>query len=223
MVKNFFISRLFLRKENSKKKIIDKKQEILNYLNDLKAQEARLWGVLVNDISAGEEKNLANSNHLIYLLNHKKPENLSNLLKLKDVKNFLSDILELRKDFLLLKKNIKHKDRLKLLISNFTIQLVSANNYDKFKDVFLVEKQLYEVLDRQEKDFDELIKDIGKIGYIKNDEQKVETFILYLKDLRRLLAGHLDNLKYFEEERFHYSNTSNIIDKLIKIFQQDVD
>ena len=66
-----------------------------------------------------------------------------------------------------------------------------------------------------------ILKDASKLK-INQNEKQVNVFIDILKDLRDILAGHLDDFKYFEEDRLGFSNTSNLIYELIKIFEQDI-
>jgi hypothetical protein len=207
---------------NKKSRIEKEKENILNYLKRLEKLEAKLWGTDIKNLKSGEEEILEDSNHLIYLISNKKYNNLKTILELKDTKKILNDIYQFKKDFNILKKELREKEKLKLLISNFTIKLVDAKNYNKFRNVFLIEKHLYEVLDIQDNEFNILLNDLSKIK-INTIEEKVEIFSNSLKKIRNILSGHLDNYKHFEEERVGYSNTSNLIYELIKIFSQDLD
>jgi len=202
--------------------IVVEKNRIKNYLEDLQEKEAMLWGNIIKNLKEEENKLVENTNHLIYLINSKNYKTLEKLLLKKDVKEFLEDLELIKKDFLGLRRAIKDQDKLKLLISNFTIKLVDSANYEKFKLVFLLQRDLYEVLDRQELELKTLLNDVSKFK-IETDKEKLDTFILYLKDLRDILAGHLDNYKHFEEERLGYSNTSNLLHELIKIFSQEIE
>lgn len=204
------------------KPIIVEKNKIIDYLEDLQKQESKLWGVIIKDLKKGENRLVEDTNHLIYLINSENKKTLKKLLDKKDVKDFLEDIELIRKDFLDLRKAIKDQDRLKLLISNFTIKLVDSANYENFKLVFLLQRDLYEVLDRQDVELQRLLGDVSKFK-INTNEEKIDVFINYLRDLRDVLAGHLDDYKHFEEERMGYSNTSNLLHELIKIFKQDLD
>lgn len=209
-------------KNKKLKPIVIEKNKIIEYLEDLQSKEAKLWGVIITDIKNQEDELVEDTSHLIHLINSKKHSTLKQILAKKDGKNFLKDLTEIRKDFLALKKAIRDQDKLKLLISNFTIKLVDSANYEKFKLVFLLERDLYEVLDRQELELNRILMDVSRLK-IETENQKVEIFMETLKDLRDILAGHLDNFKYFEEDRLGFSNTSNLIHELIKIFEQDID
>ncbi len=207
---------------SNKKKVMYEKERILNYLYKLKTLEAKLWGIILKDISHEEEKVLEDTNHLIYLYSTGKNEKLVKILKGKNLNSFLKDLNKLKKDFLILKKEIKEKERLKFFVSNFTIKLVDSKNYMKFKDVFLLEKILYDVLDKQDEDLNLMLKDISKIK-IHTEEMKFELFMESLKGIRTILSGHLDHHDLFEEEREGFSNISNILHELIKIFKKDLE
>lgn len=208
-------------KKSNKNTILEEKNVILHYLNELQRKEAKLWGIIITDVKNGEESIIEDTSHIIYLMN-KNHDTLFQFLSEKSIRKFQADLDSLRKDFLVLKKAIKDQDKLKLLISNFTIKLVDSKNYDKFKNVFLLERYLYDVLDKQEIELNRIIADYSKIK-IPDTHDKVETFKKSLKELREVLSGHLDNFKHFEMGRSNYSNTSNIIYELVKLFKQDLD
>lgn len=217
------VTSIFKReKKDVKYKLEREKERILEYLKELQGIEAKLWGVIVTDLKNGEEIVLEDSNHLIYMIGNNKHDDLNRVLKLKDVKDFLEDVEAIKRDFGILKKELREKEKLKLLISNFTIKLVDANNYDKFKSVFILERKLYDVLDKQDDELEILIRDLSRIK-VETREEKIEAFITSLKKIRDILSGHLDNYKYFEEDRYQYSNTSNLIHELIKVFRQDIE
>ncbi|MFW6285811.1 MAG: hypothetical protein ACOC16_01420 [Nanoarchaeota archaeon] len=213
---------VILYSNNKKSKIKHEQEKILKYLKELEKLEAKLWGTDIKNLKHGEETVLEDSNHLIHLIANKKYDTLKKILELKDTKKILNDIFQFKNDFNILKKELREKETLKLFISNFTIKLVDAKNYNKFKNVFLIEKHLYEVLDVQDNEFNILLNDLSKIK-IKTTDEKIETFLSSLKKIRAILSGHLDNYKHFEEERLGYSNTSNLIFELIKTFSQDLD
>lgn len=198
------------------------KENILQILRKLQILEAKLWGVIIYDLKDGEELILEDTNHLIYLINNQQELKLKNILKLKEVEKFLEDIENIKKDFNLLKKQIREKDRLKLLISNFTIKLIDSKNYENFKKVFLLEKDLSQILEKQDKDLNFLINDLKQVK-INSDDEKIEFFIENLKKIRKILSGHIDEFSYLEkEERSAYSDTSNLIYELIQIFETKI-
>lgn len=205
-----------------KRKLVSEKEKILHYLLTLKNVEAKLWGIIIKDISHDEERVLEDTNHLIYLYSRGKTNDLKKILDSKNYKDFLHELEKLRKIFLILKKEIREKEKLKYLISNFTIKLVDSKNYDKFKDVFLLERVLYEVLDKQDEDLIFLFDDLNKLK-ITSDDMKFDLFIKTLKNIRSILSGHIDHHYLFEEERYGYSNTSNVLYELIKIFKTKLD
>lgn len=204
------------------KKIKKEKDKILQYLYELKHIEANLWGVNIVNLKNGEEETLEDTNHLIYLIANRDQKNLTKILKLKSTKDFFDNLNNIRNDFKILKRKILKKDKLKLLISNFTIKLVDFKNYNKFKEVFLYERMLYEVLDKQDEDFATLMKDISNMK-INPNEDKIEIFVDSLKKIRNILSGHIEFCELFEDERNGYSNVSNIILGLIKIFETDIE
>ncbi len=198
----------------------ERKKSLLLFLENLKQLETRLWGVTIQNLSNGEEIVLEDANHLIYLVSRDKDEKLKLILKSKEISEFISDIENLREDFLVLKKQIKRKENLKNLISNYTIKLVSEENYSKLEQIFLLEKQLNEVIDKQEEELNKLLKNVS---YIKFPEanSKEKLFLDSLIKIRDILSGHLDHHSLWDEERQGFSNTSNIIHSLIKTIESD--
>lgn len=207
--------------ENKKNQTLSKKEKLLNYLLELRELEAKLWGVSINHIKNDEEEVLEDTNHLIHMIAREKYDDLKKTLKLKQVDDFLKDLKELRKDFLYLKKKINHRNELKNAISNFTIKLVEPNNFDTLENIFLLEKKLYDLLDQQEEAINEILKDVSKIR-IETEEQKMNLFLMSLKELRDTLAGHKDLDYLFEEDRLGFSTASNIINSLSKIVKANL-
>lgn len=223
MFMKILLKKFFSHKKSSELYALQKeKDKILTYLKELQRLEGKLWGVDINFLKNGEEHILDDTNHLIYMFSRGHHDKLSKVLANKNVKSFMSDLENIRKDFNILKKDLRDKERLKLLISNFTIKLVDAKNYNKFKDVFLLEKRLYEVLDRQDVEFSMLLQDVSKIK-VDTKSEELDLFVASIKKVREILAGHLDNIKFFEEDRHGFSNTSNLIHELISIFSQDLE
>ncbi len=191
------------------------KAKLLDYLEQLKVLETKLWGVTIKHLADGEEQVLEDVNHLIYLFSHGKKTELKKILDSKNVKEFLDDLRNLKSDFLVLKKEVMKKEKLKMMVGNFTIKLVDHKNFSKLEEIFLLEKQLYDVIDKQEEELNALI---GHVSAIKVDitERKSDVFLGSLNKLRRILAGHMDHHALWDEERQGYSNTSNIIHSLQK-------
>jgi hypothetical protein len=192
----------------------EKKKSLLLFLENLKQLESKLWGVTIQNLSNGEEVVLEDANHLIYLISRDNTESLKKVLKSKEIKEFTKDIENLREDFLILKKQIKRKENLKNLISNYSIRLVSEENYSKLEKVFLLEKQLNEVIAKQDEELNNLLKNISQIKFPIENKEKL--FLDSLVKMRKILSGHMDHHSLWEEEKQGFSNTSNIISSLIK-------
>lgn len=196
------------------------KSKLIKQLKDLKVLEAKLWGVTINHLSYGEESVLEDTNHLIHKFEKSNRDQLHNYFDSKEVKEFLDDLRNLKSDFLMLKKEIKDKNKLKNQITAYTIKLVDKDNYDRLEEVFLLEKQLYEVIEVQNDELDKLVHDVSKIKISIGTKDKVEFFIEALIKLRKILAGHMDHHTLWEEEKQGYSNTSNIVSSLLKIVEE---
>lgn len=207
--------------ENKKKRDYHKKEKLLKYLFELKELEAKLWGVYINHLKNGEEEILEDTNHLIHLISRKKEDDLKQILELKQVNDFIKDLKNLKNDFLYFKKKIHYRNELKNAISNFTIKLVEPNNFGTLENIFLLEKKLYDLLDEQEEAINEILKDVSKLR-IETEEQKINLFLISLKKIRDILAGHKDLDYLFEKERLGFSTTSNIINSLIKMVKSNL-
>lgn len=193
---------------------LKRQQELLlSYLYELQHIEARLWGVIVKELKNGEEVVLEDANHLIYLSKHDIDE-IEEFLKNKEVRDFLNDLKELREDFVYLKRKIREKDKLKTLVNSYTLKLVSKKSYPRLEEVFLLEKQLNQVLEVQDQELMQLIVDISYL-HGSPEHIKIEGFIDGLKRIRQTLSGHLEHHELWERERMEYSNSSNIIHALI--------
>ncbi len=193
------------------------KEALLIFLKDLQRHESKLWGILITDLKNQEEIALEDTNHLIYLLNSQDKPTLKKIIKLKETKELLNDLNLIREDFLNLKKQIMHKERLKNLISEFTIKCVDEpGKINSLEKIFLLEKQLYDVLLRQDDELREFFEEINSLRIKKHDDDTIEYFIEALKRIRNLLAGHLDYHEFWDEERRGYSNISNILHSLVK-------
>lgn len=188
-------------------------QLLLSYLQELQHLESRLWGIVIKELENGEELVLENANHLLYLVRNN-GEEMKDFLQTKEVREFIEELKELREDFLYLKKKIKEKNRLKSLVNLYTLKLVTKNSYPKLEEIFLLEKQLNEVIEVQDRELMELIVDIS---YLENltGKEKVEGFIEGIKRIRKILSGHLEHHELWDRERMEFSNASNIISALI--------
>lgn len=208
------VSKYFKEREN--KNFETDLNDLLFFLKELKHIEANLWGVTINHLKNGEEEVLEDTNHLIYLISkNEHKEKIVQILKEKEINSFFEDLKNLKLDFNHLKKKIREKDKLKNLISKVTIKLVNPENYDSLENIFLLEKKLYEVIEIQDLELENFLKNISKVEIKK--EEKLNIFLNYLKEVRKILAGNQDLYYLFEEERAGYSITSNILHKLIKL------
>lgn len=200
---------------------LSEKDKLLSFLEDLKILEAKLWGVTLNNVHSDEEKIIEDTNHLIHILNNKKDTDIEKILSNKSFKDFRNDLEKLRKDFTYLKKQITKRDQLKNLISAYTIKLVTPENYSTLEKIFLLEKQLNDVLDKQDEDLSLFYIAFKKVRVLENSEKKIEVFKDSLKNLRNVLAGHLEHHELWEDERKGYSNISNILHSLIKTIKEN--
>ncbi len=196
------------------------KENLLQHLKLLKELESKLWGITLVQVSQNEEKLMEDANHLIQVFSKNNIEDLQKIYKFKEVKEFTIEVTKLREDFIYLRKQIKEGEKLKNLITQYTIKLVNERNFSKLEKIFLLEKQLYEVIELQEKEFNELFSTFSKIKNI-SDETKIEVFMDSLKKTRTILAGHMDFHALWEEERKGFSNSSNIVHSLIKIITEE--
>lgn len=204
-------------KENKK----EPQEDLLEYLLKLKKLEARLWGVTINDLVGEEEQILEDTNHLIYIINHRKENEIKATLKVKEVKDFLTDIKKLQEDFLILKNMVRAEDRLKRRVSEYSVRLVSPNKFNKLKNMFILVNQLYDVLDVQDEMIKSVIRDVRSFKF-DTEQRKLDVFLDTLYKLRTMLAGHMEHHKLWEEDREGYSNTSNIISALIIEVKEDI-
>jgi len=191
-------------------------KDLSKFLNDLKILEASFWGVNITQIKNDEDKIIEDTNHLIYLISRDENNKLTKILKNNDVKDFFKSLNKLNADFKYLKKKVNKRDKLKNLITKLSIKLVDKNHFKDLENIFILEKQLYNVLDRQDVEFNNILFETSKLKFDSLDDLKVDTFIEILKNIRKVLGGHLEHHKLWEEERFGFSNTSNIIYSLIK-------
>ncbi len=197
-----------------KPRIHNPQLELLDFLKDLQALESKLWGVMVVEVQTGEEKIVEDVNHLVYALNTKSEHEMGEFLHSRDFAVFKKDLENMRKDFLALRNKIKKRETLKNLITAYTIKLVDEQNYMRLEKIFLLEKQLNDVIDKQDEEFLKIISDVKTLKFGEHD--RVQKFLDTLKQLRSVLGGHLDHHDLWEEERQGYSNVSNIVHSLKK-------
>ena len=204
--------------ENSLKK---QQELLLSYLYELQNLEARLWGVIIKEIENGEELALESANHLLYLVRNNEEDNLKDFFEQKDVKDFMSELKELRKDFIYLKKKIKDKNRLKSLVNSYTLKLVNKQSYPKLEEIFILEKQLNQVIEVQDRDLMQVIVEISFLQDVSR-QQKVEGFMEAVKKIRKILSGHMEHHELWDMQRQDYSNASNILNALIVRVRQSI-
>jgi hypothetical protein len=199
----------------------DIKKKLLSFLYELKSLEARLWGINLKETLNQIEDIVEDTNHLIYLLSRSNNLSYEKILEIKELNEIKKELKILKKDFNYLKQKIEKNNKLKKLISEFSIKMLNETNYNKFKEIFLLEKYLYLVLEKQEEDLNEITDRISKLKISgKIDNLSKERLIYNLKLLREVLSDPLDLNKEFEEERRCYSVVSNIIHKIIKLVKE---
>lgn len=196
------------------------KEKLLDFLKRLKSLESKLWGTTINNIAGEEEKLLEDANHILQVFTKNDISDIKKIFKFKEVNEFITETDKLREDFNYFKKMIKEEDRLKNLITKYTIKLVSHRNFKKLEKIFILEKQLYNVIERQDAEFQVLFSDFCKIKSVSKENQ-ADKFIEALRDIRKILAGHMDYHSLWEDERYGFSNTSNILHSLIKTVDEE--
>lgn len=196
------------------------KDDLLEYLIKLRSLESQIFGITLNDTCHEEEILLEDANHLIYLINSRKKQELKTILTTKDTKDFLIDLQKIQNSFHDLKNMIRKEDRLRKLIAAYSIRLLKNNKFDKLRNLLELESQLNDILDIQDQELSSLITSITKIKF--SEKKKLDLFVKTLKDLREILGGHMEHHKLWEEERMGYSNASNIINSLIKEVKEEI-
>ncbi len=204
---------------SSQESVGQKREQLLDFLCELEELEAQLWGVTLKEIEHEEENVVEDTNHFIYVLIHNSEENVKKVLEKKGFSEFKKHVLELRQSLAVLIKKVRKRRLLTHYISEFTIVLSDPSIFDKLEKIFLLEKQLYDVLRHQEDDFEIFINEIKKMK-IEEKDQKKDLLLEKLKDIRAILSGHLDHHDLWEDERQGYSNTSNIIYSLKKVVNE---
>jgi hypothetical protein len=190
-------------------------EKLYCYLKDLIALERKIHGITIVDLKSHEEQVLEDTHHVLVLLRKKKKTELKKILKEKDVVDVLSELQKIREDFLYLKKQIQKKEYLKHLISEFTLKCINPENYLLLEKIFTLEKQLFIVLERQDKELEEFYKELHLLRIKKNKDDTVAYFISSLERIRKILAGHLDHHELWEEERSDFSNITHILYSLL--------
>ncbi|MCA9486084.1 hypothetical protein H6501_03430 [Candidatus Woesearchaeota archaeon] len=191
------------------------RNRLLDYLSTLNSLESKLWGVRLEKIHNGEDLVLEDTHHLIYMLTHSSEEKVREVLSSKEFVEFLDDLQTLRKDFTQLRHEVKERDVLRNLISTYTIRLVEKEKYEKLQEIFLLVRQLNDVIDYQEEVLCEVLARVNALRFTVTEDEKVEVCLESLRRIRHLLSGQLEHHKLWAHAREEYSNTSNILHALI--------
>ena len=204
------ISKIYrnLLKKNSSETV---QGTLCNFLQELLIIERKIHGVTLLQIKNGEEEGIENANHLLVLLKKHPKKSLKKVLKEKDVIDFLDELTQIRSDFLYLKKQITKKDKLKQLIAEFTLKCIDPKNFKLLEKIFKLEKQLFQVLERQDQELEIFFKELGLLRIKKNPDDTLDYFIDAVSKIRGILAGHLDYHELWEEEKSDFSNLTHIL------------
>ena len=185
-------------------------KEIHKCLDLFISLEAQLWGIKLNKLTHEQELALEDINHLIYKFQHSNHSGMKKYLKSKEFEHTISEIILIYEDFKDLKKQINRKEIFKNTLNSLTLLLMNEETYQLFEDLFLLEKQLQEVLLWQEEEFKELFKNSKELKHLTEDE-RVEHLYDNIRVIREILAGNLDHHGLWENEMQGYSNCSNIL------------
>ena len=172
--------------------------------------EAQLWGIKLNKLTHEQETALEDVNHLIYKFQNSNDREMKKSLKSKEFEHTISEIILINEDFKDLKKQINRKEIFKNTLNSLTLLLMNEETYQLFEDLFLLEKQLQEVLLWQEEEFKELFKNSKELKHL-TEEYRVEELYENIRKVREILAGNLDHHQLWENEMEGYSNCSNIL------------
>ncbi|MFP4402046.1 MAG: hypothetical protein ACLFPL_02345 [Candidatus Nanoarchaeia archaeon] len=200
-----------VKKKNSPEQLFKDMYKCLNlFIN----QEAKLWGAQLVTLKNTQEDVLEEANHIIYKFQHTNEEEFKEYLKSKEVEEFIQEVLHIHEEFKELKKQINRQEVFKNTITSLTLLLMNEEIYSYFEDIFLLEKQLQEVLLWQENEFKELFKTSNELKHFDDKQLKAETIYGKLTHLRTILAGNLDHHELWEDEMQGFSNCSNILHAL---------
>ncbi|MFT4244821.1 MAG: hypothetical protein ACMXYB_05200 [Candidatus Woesearchaeota archaeon] len=178
-------------------------------------QEAKLWGVELKELKHNQEDVLEEVSHLIHKFLNTPPENMKQYLKSKEFKEIDKELKIIHEELKHLKKLINRQEVFKNTLTSLTLLLVNEDTYELFEDIFLLEKQLQEVLIWQEEEFKEIFTNSKELKIKSIDEQsKAELMYKQLIDVRKILAGNLDHHNLWKDEMQGFSNCSNILHAL---------
>lgn len=177
-------------------------------------QESKLWGTQLVRLKNSQEDTLEEVNHIIYKYQNLDEKEMRNYLKSKEIDEFTNEVIHIYEEFKELKKQINRQEVFKNTITSLTLLLMNEETYSYFEDIFLLEKQLQEVLLWQENEFKQLFKVSSELKHFENQDLKVDTIYEKLTHLRTILAGNLDHHELWEDEMQGFSNCSNILHAL---------
>ena len=189
-------------------------KELHKCLNLFIEQEAKLWGVQLKELKHEQEDTLEDINHIIHKFQNKSEHDMKKILKDKEVDEILNELLQIHEDLKVLKKLINRQEVFKNTLTSLTLLLVNEETYQHFEDIFLLEKQLQQVLIWQEEEFKIIFKNSTQLKNIQNEDHRADTLYEYLIDMRNVLAGNLDHHELWEDEMQGFSNCSNILHAL---------
>lgn len=194
--------------------------DIHKCLNLFIEQESKLWGSQLQHLKNQQEDTLEDINHIIYKFQKLDQNSMKEFLKSKEVEDVIKELLEIYEEIKYLKKLINRQEVFKNTLNSLTLLLVSEETYQHFEDIFLLEKQLQQVLIWQEEEFKQLFKNSHEIKNANNLEVKADLLYNKLVEMRQILAGNLDHHELWRDEMQGFSNCSNILHALrAKIIQ----
>lgn len=195
-------------------------KDMYKCLNLFIEQESKLWGTQLQHLKNQQEDTLEDINHIIHKFQKLDEESMKEVLKSKEVEEVIRELLEVYEEIKYLKKLINRQEVFKNTLNSLTLLLVSEETYQHFEDIFLLEKQLQQVLIWQEEEFKQLFKGSQDIKNAKNLDTKADMLYTKLIDMRKILAGNLDHHELWRDEMQGFSNCSNILHALkAKIIQ----
>ena len=210
MIVNKVLS-LFGKNKNPKKLFL----ELHKCLDLFIKQEAKLWGVELKELKHNQEDVLEEVNHLIYKFLNTPPQDMKKYLKSKEFNEIEKELKIIHEELKHLKKLINRQEVFKNTLTSLTLLLVNEDTYELFEDIFLLEKQLQEVLIWQEEEFKQIFVNSKELK-IKSIDEHTKAEIMYeqLINVRKILAGNLDHHDLWEDEMQGFSNCSNILHAL---------
>ena len=178
-------------------------------------QEAKLWGVELKELKNNQENVLEEVNHLIYKFQNTNSNDMKKYLESKEFDEIEKELKIIHEELKHLKKLINRQEVFKNTLTSLTLLLVNEDTYELFEDIFLLEKQLQEVLIWQEEEFKQIFNTSKNLKIQEvNSQTKSELLYNQLIEVRKILAGNLDHHDLWEDEMQGFSNCSNILHAL---------